>query len=852
MSDFAEDDVTRSIAPLAEGQIVGHFRIESRIGAGGMGTVFLAHDMDLDRKVALKHLSPELAQDEQFQARFRREARILANLNHPNIVGIYEVFQAGNRSFIAMEYVDGRPLSAQPDRPLAEICQTAVEIAFGLKTAHDAGIVHRDIKPANILVGQDGRVKILDFGLAKRTDDQDITRTGGTAGTFAYMSPEQVRGTAVDRRSDIFSFGVVLYEMVLGRRPFRGEYAAEIAHRIVAEPPSALDPAGTGIPPELLRIIGRCLEKDPVDRYQETGQVVDDLKHFQRVLSGSGDPFAVISSPRSGVGAAPVADALDASQIPARPPQPKPLFLLFGLGLAAVGVALLLAFTPQPLSELERATTAPAQVEKAALDLARRDHSGLLGFRSYTVSDADAELQEIREFLRPSDREWEALSQWRPAQFYRTAAVSADQQERYDVLTTLDGRCFSFSHSLRPDRRSDSASVDSLRSAAGQYAQAFLGRDLDSLREMPVAVSFSAGVAQTSFQWVEPDTLLAGAVGEVRATFSGAALTDIRSTAAFPEVLRRTIASRGPDWISTGTFCAVTLAFLAACIFVTKKRMWQFPSPSVLVAAYALMVIGLLGGTGAYEKFADTGTAGVLTHVLLLLVLFAFLAVAVYLVIAAVYGVVGRVKPGLLAGLAPLLKGRMERPALAAAASTGFVCGAALYVVCMLYRHSAAVLFDTAGSLSSSSEYVNSGVQVLSLTILGLPFTCAAVGLFVLLAEILEHYTPVGKRAWLLLTLVVTVLVAANQTSAAGDSAVDLPALWLVIFIFVSVWLTNRYGLFAGALAVVVYNLVDSAVMLAHYGHGGFLKDSLLCLLLWGVPAVYATYYAVRRPAPAK
>jgi len=234
-----DDEITGSSSQVSTGQTLGHFRVLSQIGVGGMGTVFLAQDLDLDRKVALKCLSPELAADEQFQARFRREARILANLNHPNVVSIYEVFQAEGRSFIAMEYLEGKTLSELKNRTLEEVCQTAIEIAAGLKTAHDAGIIHRDIKPANILVNKEGRVKLLDFGLAKRGTDQGVTRAGATAGTFAYMSPEQVRGATVDTRSDIFSFGIVLYELAFGRRPFRGEYAAEIAHRIVSDPPSA-------------------------------------------------------------------------------------------------------------------------------------------------------------------------------------------------------------------------------------------------------------------------------------------------------------------------------------------------------------------------------------------------------------------------------------------------------------------------------------------------------------------------------------------------------------------------------------------------------------------------------------
>ncbi len=291
------------------GQTLRHYRIVEKIGEGGMGVVYRARDEHLKRDIAIKVLPPELMTDPERKKRFVQEARAASALNHPNIVTIYDVTSEGGIDFIAMELVAGKTLDQKIGRKgikLDEALKFAVQIADALAAAHAAGIVHRDLKPANILVTESGHVKVLDFGLAKltqplngeRADSSSAamsTEEGQIVGTAAYMSPEQAEGKPVDARSDIFSFGSVLYEMVTGRRAFQGESSASIISEILKSEPL---PLNAGIPHDLEIIIARCLRKDPARRVKHMDDVwlaLEDLKEE----SGSGEPSKTEPQPRS-------------------------------------------------------------------------------------------------------------------------------------------------------------------------------------------------------------------------------------------------------------------------------------------------------------------------------------------------------------------------------------------------------------------------------------------------------------------------------------------------------------------------------------------------------------------------
>jgi eukaryotic-like serine/threonine-protein kinase len=302
---------------LQNGKSLAHFRVVSPLGAGGMGEVYLAEDTRLGRRVALKVLTERFSEDEDRLRRFEFEARTVATLNHPNIITVYDVGTADTVRFIATEFVNGDTLRARISAgpvPPPQAIDIAMQVAGALAAAHDAGIVHRDLKPENVMIRADGYVKVLDFGLAKlfeasanlATDPGENLHTkttpGTILGTYSYMSPEQGRGQAVDHRSDLFSLGVILSEMLTGTRPFAGSSMIDVLLAIVSTQPSPVSKTAA-VPPGVDRFVAKALAKDPAGRFQSAAEMMAELRVLGRQAEAAlkltgGQPASAVEAPR--------------------------------------------------------------------------------------------------------------------------------------------------------------------------------------------------------------------------------------------------------------------------------------------------------------------------------------------------------------------------------------------------------------------------------------------------------------------------------------------------------------------------------------------------------------------------
>jgi serine/threonine protein kinase/tetratricopeptide (TPR) repeat protein len=372
------------------GQTISHYKILAKLGEGGMGVVYKAHDTELDRTVALKFLPHYLTSDSAEKERFYHEARAASALNHPNITTIYEIKEFENQLYLAMELVEGRTfkrLIEQEPLSMKKILDIAIQACDGLNAAHEKGVVHRDIKSDNIMLTPKGQVKIMDFGLAKVKGATKLTKAGSTVGTAAYMSPEQAQGEEVDQRSDIFSLGVVLYELLTTKLPFRGEHQAALVYSLINEEPPPLARFNEKVSPEIERIVSKALAKDREDRYQHVDDLLADLrrerKHIEYARAGYATTTAAPDPPR-GVPPSSARPPEPISEPPSAPAAKRKLmkYALPASVLIVLGL-LLLIFNPLnfQISQQKSAAT-PGKSSLAVLyfenipDPADKDHSG--------------------------------------------------------------------------------------------------------------------------------------------------------------------------------------------------------------------------------------------------------------------------------------------------------------------------------------------------------------------------------------------------------------------------------------------------------------------------------------------
>ncbi len=401
-----QDPATRPQVDLS-GQVLGDFQLLRLLGEGGMGQVYLAEQVSLRRRVALKLLRPELARDEISRRRFEAEAKAVAQLTHPNVVQVYSVGEHEGRHYMALEYVDGRNLRdylARKGPPeLSVVLSVARQVTSALQRAGELGIIHRDIKPENILLTKKGDAKVADFGLSRMIEGepaaQNLTQTGVTMGTPLYMSPEQVEGRPLDPRTDIYSFGVTCYHMLAGAPPFSGDNAFAVALQHVQQEPPPLDQVRPDLPPELCAIVARMMAKKPEDRYQTPREILKDLKRFGDILSGGNTQPLIATTPTPKM--VPLPDAARRSTTIVAAPVSKHRRLLWWgaaslLIAAGAGSALGWYLRPTPIEEEPEQPAALSPEIGAVLDSGREQEEALIKLVNGTSNPGkdDSKIQD--------------------------------------------------------------------------------------------------------------------------------------------------------------------------------------------------------------------------------------------------------------------------------------------------------------------------------------------------------------------------------------------------------------------------------------------------------------------------
>jgi len=719
-------------------------------------------------------------------------------------------------------------------------------------------VTHRDIKPSNILIDKDGRVKIVDFGLATIEGTDKLTKIGSTVGTLHYMSPEQTRGEEVDHRSDMFSVGVVLYEMITGQLPFRGDHQPAILHAIGYEEPDPIARYATGAPDELQRIISKMLAKDRSLRYRHADELLTDLRRLIILIDDSGQlqrkSADVTQIVRLGAVSNGTRGLLMKNSsgvrfpIPELPHAPRKIPLIAGFLIALVGTFLLTIWTPRSLRYYNQVTTSPSDAEAKSLDLLKQQQISLFGFHAHTYrSNQDNEAGIIRALRLPKS-DFETLDSWSPSFSYLSRVISADGHEYYDINSSGIGTIFSFYHSLRPDIRPDNISADSARIIAGNFSKDVFGIQLSDLKEMPVSVTKSAEGMVTSLQWVMEQDLPGNAIAEVRASFVGSHLTSIRRMLSFPEVVKETV--RKP-W-DLGQIVAIiltVLAFILLCIIATKEKAWHFPSRKLTLFIAAPIIVLLLLGIKPFY-YASTSIESVdMAFTVVLMVVMGFAGAAfLILSVAATFGIVEREKPTILSGLQEALAGRIAGGVVINSMAVGLIAGALAVVVRTAYVHSILTaysvdfpMFSIATGGTRFTEVVNTLIDVI--TSLGF------VSLATVSAIVATRYLRSGAAGWI---LVVIVWASIDGSFLSPDGLKACLAISYLIPVALSMWVVWKYSLLAGILAWSGYETLTSGLSLSSFGVSYFSSLGYVWLGIWLFITTISVFYVIKRDAPGR
>jgi len=841
------DEKTQAVSAITAGAKVAHFEVIRKLGEGGMGEVYLAQDTKLQRRVALKFVPTENMSNPEFRTRFTREAQAVAALNHPNIVQIFEVGTHDGRPFFAMELVGGRTLREVIDEgalPYAKVVGFAKQVAAGLSAAHRAGVVHRDIKPHNIMVTDDGVVKILDFGLARREMDEEATQTASTVGTVAYMSPEQVTGDPVDLRTDLFSLGTTIYELATGRRPFDGKYPAETANNIVQNAPVSLEQYLTEVPFELWHLLSKCLEKDPALRYQHAEEVLADLSRLERELAGGGPGLPPTLSPAKPAGE-PAERLGVASAVPPLPPLPSRSRLYIGALIAVLAVAAS-SFWPRPqTAALENVQISAGEAEELAREFLIGLDISLYGYSFYTEPSLNDYRQRTISDARLSLPQWQSQELWQPTFRYRTLAASADHEDRYYVLIDATGRIDSVYHIMRPDIVPEKIPSDSASALAKALAFEMFGADLQTLEELPVVNTDAIEGQQRQYVWRARDTIVGGFTPSASLTMNEAILVEAGSSLEMSPVMARRLADEKP----MGEILAIVLilAALTLMVVVAIRRKWfHFPPLRFYVAIIVLVALGGMSSDGFYRlQYLEGGVGNVAVEIVSSVAFTAgVFGLVAFLLLGLAYGALRALRPGLISGYAEAMHLQFPKRVWLRSGAVGLIVGALTTLPALL--NALVLWFDKVGVYPFyDSDLMNGFLRQTG----GRASTVVAV-LTILTASaavilVVKDHLKLGKWTWLVVGLVI-VAIAWGQRSGPPEVA-GLMGLIADLQSVAILWCLFRFGLLPGFMATMTVIVLEETFPLMFMQNITYRITGAGMLLVWLGLLVYCLYMVTVR-----